>query len=83
MLFAYLQVAHKLSTVQSADLIIVVEAGAVIETGTHDQLVQLGGHYASKYRYIVIPTLTSSKESLVRNRITISQCIDSQQSSMR
>lgn len=44
-------VAHRLSTVKTADEILVVENGAVTERGTHDQLVENGGLYAELYRY--------------------------------
>ena len=40
-------VAHRLSTVQNADLIVVLEDGHIVETGTHDQLLARGGHYAA------------------------------------
>jgi len=39
-------IAHRLSTVQRADRIVVLEAGEIVETGTHDQLVASGGLYA-------------------------------------
>jgi ATP-binding cassette subfamily B protein len=39
-------VAHKLSTVQRADLIIVLDNGEIIETGRHNELVSAGGLYA-------------------------------------
>ncbi|WP_033279103.1 ABC transporter ATP-binding protein [Streptomyces sp. NRRL F-525] len=43
-------IAHRLSTVRSADQILVVEAGEIVERGTHDQLLASGGRYAELYR---------------------------------
>lgn len=43
-------IAHRLSTVRSADQILVVEAGEIVERGTHDQLLATGGRYAELYR---------------------------------
>jgi len=42
-----LVVAHHLHTIMHADLILVVEAGAIIEAGRHDELVRKGGRYAA------------------------------------
>ncbi len=42
-------IAHRLSTVKSADRIIVLEHGKILEEGTHDQLLEKSGHYASLY----------------------------------
>lgn len=38
-------IAHRLSTVRSADRILVIEKGRIIESGTHTELIQRGGHY--------------------------------------
>jgi len=40
-------IAHRLSTVRKADKIIVLEQGQVKESGTHQELLKLGGHYAN------------------------------------
>jgi ATP-binding cassette, subfamily B, bacterial len=39
-------IAHRLSTVQDADQIVVLDRGRIVERGTHDELVELGGRYA-------------------------------------
>ena len=43
-------VAHRLSTVQEADMILVMKDGSIIEQGTHEALVRQGGFYAELYR---------------------------------
>ncbi|HSC17257.1 MAG TPA: ATP-binding cassette domain-containing protein, partial [Gammaproteobacteria bacterium] len=44
-----LVIAHRLSTVERADRIVVMRDGEVLETGTHAELLARGGHYASLY----------------------------------
>ena len=43
-------VAHRLSTIQDADLIVVLNKGCIVETGRHQELLSLDGQYAQFYR---------------------------------
>ena len=43
-------IAHRLSTVRSADLIVVLDQGCLVESGTHQELVASDGHYAALVR---------------------------------
>ena len=42
-------IAHRLSTIEKADRILVVEEGAIVEQGSHNELLAKGGRYASLY----------------------------------
>lgn len=43
-------IAHRLSTVENADRIMVMEQGEIVESGSHDDLIAQGGHYAKLYQ---------------------------------
>jgi ATP-binding cassette, subfamily B, multidrug efflux pump len=44
-------IAHRLSTIARMDRLVVLEQGRLVEQGTHDELLRLGGHYAKLWRH--------------------------------
>ena len=44
-------IAHRLSTISRMDRLIVLEAGRIVEQGTHAELLRLGGHYEKLWRH--------------------------------
>ncbi len=47
-------IAHRLTTIQSADAIVVLQAGRIVEQGTHEELLQKGGEY---YKLVQLQTM--------------------------
>lgn len=43
-------ITHRLTTIRRADMIVMMHDGAIVETGTHDELMQLKGRYYALYR---------------------------------
>jgi ATP-binding cassette, subfamily B, bacterial len=57
-----ISIAHRLSTAEHADRVLVFDAGRIVEAGTHDQLVDAGGVYAKLYRSWTANTRTRPNE---------------------
>jgi ATP-binding cassette subfamily B protein len=55
-------IAHRLSTIRDADMIYVVHEGEIVESGTHDELMRLEGHYSA---------LCMSGDDIVRERLEV------------
>jgi ATP-binding cassette subfamily B protein len=51
-------IAHRLSTIRNADTILVMEAGSIVEQGTHDDLLERGGAYARLYNAQFVGAVT-------------------------
>ncbi|WP_371619259.1 ABC transporter ATP-binding protein [Streptomyces sp. NBC_00454] len=65
-------IAHRLSTVQAADLILVVEDGRIVERGTHTELLAVGGRYEELYRTQFAAADTPSGDTVAGSAATTS-----------
>jgi ATP-binding cassette subfamily B protein len=61
-----LAIAHRLHTITHADRILVVESGAIVESGRHDELLHKGGRYAAFYRLQIAAEEPAPPISLAR-----------------
>ena len=68
-------IAHRLSTVKSADRIIVMQNGKIIDEGSHNQLLQKGGHYAILYntyfRHQSLDYRPAGMEDLIQAKLSL------------
>ncbi len=64
-------IAHRVSTVKAADLVVVLENGAVTQTGTHEQLMREDGHYRDIASAQLFGDENVHRLRLIRHRIWI------------
>ena len=59
-----LLISHRFSSVRNADSIYVLQDGLVTEAGTHEELMELAGHYAELFQLQAAAYLTGSSDAL-------------------
>ena len=56
-------IAHRLSTIRDADVILVMEDGAIVEHGNHDDLLAAKGHYYRLYQSQFAAAMVEEEEA--------------------
>jgi len=64
-------VAHRLSTIENADIILVIEAGQIIEQGNHQSLLKQNGVYAQLHKMQFGENITSSNQSAQIEKVAV------------
>ena len=68
-------IAHRLATIRNANRILVFEHGRIVETGTFDELVHIGGHFAelAKTQFMMTETKGASPRQRHRRSLRVSR----------
>ncbi len=62
-------IAHRLSTIKRADRILLIQHGKIVESGTHAELLRLGGHYYHLYTQQFRDELTSKQDPFLAGKL--------------